>query len=204
MHSPPTRRPRQTPTRSPRKRPLATNHRPTRHSPPLRSCLPRTKTRRNGPSPRPRRPPKPRRPPRKIPPSATHRPPRKPRRTPTRSPRKRPLATRHSPPTSRFLPSRAYRWSSASPSRPPDLQELALFLWCPPCCPRATGRALCRGFRTQHVDCVGTFRLAGAGKSTLKGIVSSWGVNAPTCLMCGRTSGRVWALGVRGQFAEAC
>ena len=31
----------------------------------------------------------------------------------------------------------------------------------------------------------------------MTGIVSSWGVNAPTYLICGRTSGLVWALGVR-------
>ena len=51
-----------------------------------------------------------------------------------------------------------------------------------------------------------TFQLAGAEQSVLEVVVSSWGVNAPTCLMCGRTHGRtrgqVRTLGVSGQFAE--
>ena len=40
------------------------------------------------------------------------------------------------------------------------------------------------------------------GKTHIEGDCSSWDVNAPTYLMCGRTSGRVWTLGFRGQFAE--
>ena len=40
------------------------------------------------------------------------------------------------------------------------------------------------------------------GKTHIEGDCSSWGANAPTYLMCGRTSGRVWTLGFRGKFAE--
>ena len=41
------------------------------------------------------------------------------------------------------------------------------------------------------------------GKTHIEGDCSSWGANAPTYLMRGRTSGRVWTLGFRGQFASA-
>ena len=66
-----------------------------------------------------------------------------------------------------------------------------------------------RGEWTQRVGFVMTFRLAGAEQSVLEMVVSSWGVNVPTCLMCGRTHGLVWILsvmwklGVRGQVASA-
>ena len=45
---------------------------------------------------------------------------------------------------------------------------------------------------------VATFRLAGAGKSTLKVVVSSWGYEYPQMPGVRASDDQVWALSVRG------
>ena len=50
--------------------------------------------------------------------------------------------------------------------------------------------------RTKRVGFVATFRRVGAGKATLKVVVSSWGYEYPKCPACRRTIGRVRTLGV--------
>ena len=52
------------------------------------------------------------------------------------------------------------------------------------------------GERTKRVGFVATFRRVGAGKATLKVVVSSWGYEYPKCPACRRTIGRVRTLGV--------
>ena len=56
----------------------------------------------------------------------------------------------------------------------------------------------CRGYRTKRVGFVATFRLAGAGKSTLKLVVSSWGYEYPQMSGVRASDDQVWALSVRG------
>ena len=51
---------------------------------------------------------------------------------------------------------------------------------------------------TKRVGFVATFRLAGAGKSTLKLVVSSWGYEYPQMSGVRASDDQVWALSVRG------
>ena len=51
---------------------------------------------------------------------------------------------------------------------------------------------------TKRVGFVVTFRLAGAGKSTLKVVVSSWGYEYPQMPRVRASDDQVWALSVRG------
>ena len=51
---------------------------------------------------------------------------------------------------------------------------------------------------TKRVGFVATFRLAGAGKSTLKVVVSSWGYEYPQMSGVRASDDQVWALSVRG------
>ena len=59
-----------------------------------------------------------------------------------------------------------------------------------------TGGAL--GYRTERVGFVATFWLAGAGKSTLKVVVSSWGYEYPQMPGVRASDDQVWALSIRG------
>ena len=51
---------------------------------------------------------------------------------------------------------------------------------------------------TKRVGFVATFRLAGAGKFTLKLVVSSWGYEYPQMSGVRASDDQVWALSVRG------
>ena len=51
---------------------------------------------------------------------------------------------------------------------------------------------------TKRVGFVAIFRLAGAGKSTLKLVVSSWGYEYPQMFGVRASDDQVWALSVRG------
>ena len=53
-------------------------------------------------------------------------------------------------------------------------------------------------YRTKRVGFVVTFRLAGAGKATLKLVVSSWGYEYPQMSGVRASDDQVWALSVRG------
>ena len=59
-------------------------------------------------------------------------------------------------------------------------------------------RGQCAGYRTKRVGFVVTFRLAGAGISTLKVVVSSWGYEYPHMPGVRASDDQVWALSVRG------
>lgn len=59
-----------------------------------------------------------------------------------------------------------------------------------------TGGAL--GYRTKRVGFVATFRLAGAGKSTLKVVVSSWEYEYPQMPGVWANDDQVWLLTFRG------
>ena len=54
------------------------------------------------------------------------------------------------------------------------------------------------GYRTKRVGFMVTFRLVGAGKSTLKVVVSSWGHEYPSMPGVRANDDQVWALSVRG------
>ena len=79
--------------------------------------------------------------------------------------------------------------SSRSPARPRrprgGLQSVEVSVCCLPR-PRRLPQAPQPGYRTKRVGFVATFRLFGAGKSALKLVVSSWGMNTPKCPACGR------------------
>ena len=66
----------------------------------------------------------------------------------------------------------------------------------PPARVRAPGSVRVWGYRTLRVAGVATFRRVSAGKSVLKGGWFIEGRECPTCLMGGRTIGRVRTLGV--------
>ena len=74
----------------------------------------------------------------------------------------------------------------------------------PPPAPRPTPTPPTPQNAKSHITCwlCRDFSACWHGKTHIEGDCSSWGANAPTYLMRGRTSGRVWTLGFRGQFAS--